>query len=125
MAERSIAPSWKGGDPAGGPWVRIPLLPPLKLEIVLEKHTKKANKRASRRMHAETLKKRYSKYSSKVTDRNDAKQIGKVFQCPQACSCSMCCNDRRNPYAKKERLTLQERTYDDVLTDGVEEYYDE
>lgn len=91
----------------------------------MHKHSVESNKRASRRMHAETLKKRYKKYSSKVTDPDDPKQIGKVFQCPAACSCTMCCNDRRNPYAKSEKLTTQERTYPDIMNDGIAEYYDE
>ena len=31
------------------------------------------------------------------------------------CSCSMCCNKRRDPYAKRrERLTMQERRADDA-----------
>ncbi len=102
------------------PWVRIPLLPPYSGRLHLHKHSVESNKRAARRHAAETLKKRYKKYSN-VTDPNDEKRVGQVFQCPQSCSCHMCCNDRRNPYAKKDRITIQEHRHLLQEDDGIGE----
>jgi hypothetical protein len=77
--------------------------------FTLHKHSVESNKRANRRHHADSLKKRYKKYSV-VRDPNDVKRVGQVLQCPKACSCDSCGNARRNEYAKKERLTVQERS---------------
>lgn len=37
------------------------------------------------------------------------------------CSCNMCCNPRRNEWAKSERLTLQERKANEKFHDEFED----
>jgi hypothetical protein len=42
-------------------------------------------------------------------DYNRDKHIKKLAENRQICSCHACCNQRRNPWAKGERITMQER----------------
>lgn len=43
------------------------------------------------------------------------------FNNMKGCSCSMCCNERRNPWTKRrDRLTIQERRAEDSFKDTLD-----
>lgn len=73
-------------------------------------------KRSERRAHHKRMEKRTEKFEClrwlKETDQERFKEnVKRMTENRKACSCFMCRNPRRNPYAKKERLTLQERRF--------------
>lgn len=77
--------------------------------------------RAERRHHIERLKesrKHYWGYGNPRAigpDKMTPKQLGKVVQNPQMCSCPACGNSRRHEWFKGERLTLQECSSNEAL----------
>jgi len=70
-------------------------------------------KRGIRRDHRDRLKKKRKYYWGMNKWREATpKLLNHVVDYPQHCSCSQCCNNRRNRYAKKkEKLTIQERKF--------------
>jgi hypothetical protein len=85
--------------------------------------------RAERRHHIERLKearKHYWGYGNPRAigpDKMTPKQLGKVIQHPQMCSCSGCGNQRRHSWFKSERRTLQERSQ--IEAEKTYEYLDQ
>ena len=71
--------------------------------------------RAIRRHHRERLIRRCMNYTICSWNENDTEQerydrASRVVDNIKVCSCSMCCNSRRNDWqSKNERLTIQER----------------
>jgi hypothetical protein len=71
--------------------------------------------RAERRHHVERLKhtrKNYWGYGGRAEYKRvemGPKQLGRVVQHPQICSCVICGNERRNNGNSKDARTLQER----------------
>lgn len=100
--------------------------------------TGKSRKRAVRRHHIARLKKKRKNYwgyptvwqagifepdrFSRAPQPMDARQLGKVVQYPQACSCQGCCNVRRAPYMNNGiGLTRQELCHWQSYREGLEE----
>lgn len=50
-----------------------------------------------------------------------ASRLGQLLHTPQLCSCAGCGNPRRHAWFKGERLTVQERRYDEQYKEQVEE----
>lgn len=64
--------------------------------------------RAERR-HNESKKRAKRKKHTLFQYIADKRQQGKFLKTPKCCDHDCCCNERRNAWAKGERLTLQER----------------
>jgi hypothetical protein len=90
----------------------------------------KSNKRDIRRHHIERLKKA-RKYYWGYNNRNawwrdnqsmSPRELGRVVQNPQTCSCSGCGNSRNHSWFKRECQTVQERSFFEAYKSyGMEE----
>ena len=82
------------------------------------------SKRAIRRHHRARLKNKRSHHWQRDL-RSEPKILGKVVNTPTPCSCTMCCNTRRNPWLKEhERLTRNERRNKIAMKEQTLAYYD-
>lgn len=84
----------------------------------------KNSKRALRRHHDKRVRNRYiqrlHKQGYSIKEIHDTINVDRVYNNPTVCSCSMCCNERRNPWnTKRERLTIQERKAEDVFKEEI------
>lgn len=98
----------------------------------------KSMKRAIRRHHIARLKKARKNYWGypnrwaykfnelpRAPEPMDARQLGKVVQNPQMCSCAGCCNVRRNPWsAAGDGRTWQEKRHWHNYREGLAEVVD-
>lgn len=79
-------------------------------------------KRAIRRHHIRRLMNNRKDYWGFKAEKKNPGQLKSVVSTPKVCSCSSCCNIRRNPWlCDNEKLTLQERRLDSVR-DLLREY---
>lgn len=53
------------------------------------------------------------------------KEIGRVANSPQSCSCDICGNPRHHRKSKKDQLTLQERKANEKFQYRDDTYYDD
>lgn len=80
--------------------------------------------RADRRHHHQRMIEKVKDFwwlqASKYWGSEEKRQrhIRKMAETRKPCSCDMCCNVRRNPLAKGERLTMQERKIIESMKDN-------
>jgi hypothetical protein len=68
--------------------------------------------RSERRHHRDRIKQRVKTFRDLAWNRNDEsfnERVVRRIDTRKPCSCYVCCNDRRNPFLKCEKLTMQER----------------
>ena len=75
--------------------------------------------RAERRHHHQRMINKVSKFrwiqpdSYHGPEEQRQKHIREMAETRHPCSCDVCCNARRNPWLKGERLTMQERRFEE------------